>query len=693
MTDLRAYQPSFTAGELAPALWARVDLSKYNSGMKHAENVILHPHGGVSNRPGFQFIRQAKNAASQNVILIPFQFNTEQSYMLEFGHTYMRVYKNGGIVLSGGSPYELTTPYAHTQLGELTFIQEADVMYLCHPSFTPRKLSRTADNNWSINAMTFGPKIPAPTGVAATALVGGSTPTTYYYRVAAIDDATGEESLPSAAASAANDLTVAGRVNRVTWNAVAGASRYVVYKHENGVYGYIGGTTNTQFDDRNITPDLSDTTQIARNPFSGAGNFPRCATFIEQRLAFGGTLNDPQAVWMSQTANYENFGYSRPLKASDAVTFRIKAQQVNEIRSMLPTKGLMIMTSGAEWLVTGGSQSDAITPTAIDIKNQGYRGSSRVQPIIVGNTILFAQERGAIIRDFSYDFAEDGYQGKDLTILSRHLFDGKSIKSWAFQQVPNSIVWVILDDGSLVSLTYLKEHDVWGWTRHSSPAGAKFHSVAVIGEGNEDVPYFVVERTIGGTQVKYIERLHTRHFTDVKDAFFVDSGLTYTGSPTSTLSGLSHLNGQTVAALVDGNVVRNLTVSGGSVTLPVAGSKIHIGLPYEAKIQTLDLDLGAVQGLGTVQGRKKTVAAVTLRVEKTRGIWVAPKDVDRSSDKIVEYKQRSVEAWNEPIQLYTGDIEITSMWDWSNGANMWVKQFDPLPMTVLAIMPDVLLGK
>lgn len=805
MADLRAYQPSFTAGELSPALGARVDLAKYGSGLRKALNVFIHPHGGASNRAGLEFIREVK-ASANRARMIPFQFNTEQSYILEFGDEYFRVFRDGGIVISDGSPYEVVTPYAHTELDELVFIQEADVMYICHPDHAPRKLSRLADDNWTMTTVTFQPSIQSPTGVAVSAsfkyrsgdrgtynfrvtsisetdaesasgslsngasfqfknddgryirvtwnavpnavaynvyrhngtgvtglvgtvfsneiefpsgdIVGDTTqqwPSTSQpgapaiptnirasvefgrlstYVVAAIDADTGEESLPSASASVKNDMRFAGNRNTVRWNPVPGASAYIIYREDNGLYGYIGRSETTTFTDENIVPDLADGPQNGRNPFNGAGDYPRCATFVEQRLAFGSTRNDPQAVWLSQSASYENFGASSPAKASDAVTFRIKSRQVNEIRAMLPMRGLMLLTSGSEWVVSGGSQADAIAPSAIKIDNQGFRGASTVQPVVVGNVVLFAQDRGGVVRDFSYEFTDDAYTGKDLTILSRHLFESKEIKAWAYAQAPHSIVWTVLTDGSLVSLTYMKEHDVWAWTRHATGNGASvFEDVVSISEGEEDVVYFIVRRTINGVQRRYIERLHTRYFSNVEDAFFVDSGLTYRGPATTTVTGLDHLEGAEVVALADGNVIRGLTVTGGAVTLSISASVIHVGLPYVATIKTLDLDLGNIPNLGTVQGRMKSISEVTLRVEQTRGIFIGPYDEDRDSRMMVEYKQRATEAWNKAIRLYTGDIRLTPQWDWNTSGSMCVKQFDPLPMTILAIMPDVTIGR
>lgn len=689
MSSLRTYQPSFTAGELSPALWARVDLEKYAVGLKLAENVFIHPHGGLSNRAGLEFVNEVKSSATR-VRLIPFQFNTEQSYVLEFGAGYMRVYRDGGLVLSGGSPYEITTPYAASEVADLVFAQEADVMYLCHVNHAPRKLGRFADDNWLLTTPTFAPSNAPPASVSAAATVGvGST--TYRYKVSSISADLGEESLPSSEASITNDLTIAGNKNTVSWGAVTGAARYVVYKEDNGVYGYIGGTEGTSFVDENITADLADTPQTGYNPFQGAGNYPRCLTFMEQRLAFASTANQPQACWFSQSANYENFGFSRPRKASDGFEFRIRARQVNEIRGLMPSaRGLMVLTSGGEWIVSGGDQG-FLTPDQIVIQPQSYRGASTVQPIVVGNTVLFAQDRGGVVRDFSYEFSEDSFTGKDLTILARHLFENRSVTAWGYAQAPYSMIWVVLSDGSLASLTYIKEHDVWGWSRHETDG--VFEDVTVIGEGEEDVAYFVVRRTIDGQEKRYIERLHSREFDDVRDAFFVDSGLTYVGVPADEISGLDHLEGETLVALADGNVVRNLTVADGSITLPFEASKIHIGLPYEATIKTLDIDMGMLSGLGSVQGRSKTISEVTFRVEKTRGIWLGTDDETRESGKLIEWKQRAGEAYGDPIDVYTGDFRITPMADWTSGGNIVVKQFDPLPMTVLAVMPDVTVGR
>jgi hypothetical protein len=756
MVLTRQMQPSFTAGELSPSLYARVDLTKYQTGLKAAKNVFIYPHGGVANRAGLEFCEEVKDS-SRVTRMIPFQFNTTQNYVLEFGQEYMRVLKDGQQVLSttartitaatsttitstahgfsngteiyiagvvgatalngrnfrvtaatantfelldlygaavtitgytsGGTAteiYQISTPYTEADLFEIQFAQEADVMYLTHTAYAPRKLSRTGDASWTLAVPTFAPEIAAPTGVSAVATVGTGS-TSYQYKVSAVSAATGEESLPSTASAAiTNNLNTAGNKNTVSWSTVAGAVRYIVYKLDNGVYGYIGGTEGLSFVDQNIVADLSDTPQTGNNPFVGAGNYPRCVTFHEQRLVFGSTLSNPQAVYMSQTANYENFGSSSPQKASDAITFRQRGRQVNEIRSMISAKGLMLLTSAAEWIITGGTDS-VITPSSILPKNQGYRGASAVAPLVVGNVILFPQRSGGVVRDFTYDWSSDAFTGADLTIMARHLFRKRTVKAWAYAQSPDSVVWCVLDNGTLVSLTYMREHEVWAWTRHETDG--VFEDVVVEENDDRDVPYFIVRRTINGQSKRYIERMADREISTLDDCFFVDAGLKYDGAAVSSISGFWHLEGESVVALADGNVVRSLTVTNGTITLPAAASVVSAGLPYASEIETLALDVGAVSGLGTIQGRLKTVAAVTIRVEQSRGMFVGP-----NRGKMREWKQRSSEPYGTPIALFTGDFEQTLDADWNTNGNVVIQQNDPLPMAVLAIMPDVSVG-
>jgi hypothetical protein len=681
-------QRSFSGGELAPSLHARSDLAKYQSGAKTLRNFFVHAHGGASNRPGTKFIAEVKNSSAR-VRLIPFQFSVSQTYVLEFGNLYMRVYTDGGQVLLAGVPYEIATPYTTADLPTLKYVQSADVMTIAHPSYATRNLSRTAHTAWTLATITLAPALAAPAGPVATPTNGtGAVPTHVdSYKITAVRSETLEESLPSVAATCTNyPLNPAtGTYNTVTWSAVSGATKYNIYKEGNGsgIHGFIGSATALTFTDNNLAGDDSDTPPGARDPFT-ASNYPGVVTYHQQRRVFGGSTTAPQTVWMSQSGNYQNFNVSSPSRDDDAVTFTLASPQVNEIRHFVPLADLLVLTSGGEFKVTGGGSGggDAITPSAVVVKPQGYRGSSHVPPLIIGETALFVQQKGAIVRDLGYNLDVDGYAGNDLSVLSNHLFEGLTIDEWAYAQAPHSIVWAVRSDGVLLSLTYMREHQVWAWCQHDTDG--TFESVCSVSEGTEDAVYVAVNRTIGNTTTRFVERFQSRIVNDVRDAFFVDCGLTYDGIPATVISGLTHLEGKTVTVLADGSVSPTAVVSGGSITLPHSASVVHVGLGYTSEIKTLDLDLAQARGPANA---KRRVTEVVIKVERSRGLWVGP-----DADHTVEVKQRDVEPYGDPIELFTADIKIAIPPSWGRSGSIVLQQLDPLPLTVLAVLPEVEIG-
>ncbi|MCV6545691.1 MAG: hypothetical protein OIF56_00135 [Cohaesibacter sp.] len=694
MSVLRIMQPAFVAGLLSSTLWSRVDLAKYATGLKRAENILIHTHGGASNRAGLIFVGETKNSQPARQIPFDYDVETDQTYNLVFTDRTLRIFRQGAPLLSGRpgeanrTPLEWATPYRANELDQLVAIQEKDVVYLAHRNHAPRKLARHGDTEWRLSVMDFSIQMTAPTGVAVVmenGVDGHKDNVTYRYKVSALHKRTKEESLPCDAVAVDNDLTTAGHKNKLTWTAHADASKYVIYKEDNGLYGLAGTTTATSFIDQNITADLSDAPQEVVNPFEGTGNYPGAAGFFEQRLVLASTRNNPSAVDLSQSANYENFSAASPAKASDAIAFRIPSANRNQINAVVDMqRGLAVFGSAGEWVVKGSSDG-FLSPSNPLIRKQSSYGSSQVQPIQCGKSILYAQARGGVIREFDYDYASDGYDGPDLTILARDLFAGKEVKSWAYAQAPHSIVPVVFDDGSCAVMTYMKKHQIWAWTEFKTKG--HFEDVTVIAEGHEDVIYFVVRRQINGTTRRYIEKMHTRDVSKSEECFFVDSGLSYRGKAVDQVVGLDHLEGQTVVALADGNVIRGLVVKKGAIRLPHKAAIIHAGLPYETVLQTLDLDLGMVKGLGTVQGRKKSVGSIALRLEKSRGLWIGPDE-----DNLHEWKQRTNEDWNEATRLLSGIVHFNPSGRWSEGANTIVKQKDPLPMTVLSIMPEVVTG-
>lgn len=570
---------SLSGGELSPALYARSDIVKYQTGLRACRNFIIQKQGGAANRPGLQFITEVKDS-TDTTRLFPFVFNADQTYAIEAGDKYFRFIRDGAqIVVSGvsawsgatayvigdlvsvagvnyyciqghtnkapateptywyaltGSIYEIPTPYDKTNLFEIKYIQSADVITITHPTYVPRETYRTGHTAWTISEISFSPSVTAPTNVSVSGAGGAKT---FEYHVTAVHPDTFEESLAGTDSTASLADPSSGSPHTITWDAVSGISQYNVYQVFNGQASYVGIAGTNSFTNTGITPDYLDSPPTARNPFVGAGNYPSTCAYIQQRLALANTDNETEKVWLSRSANFKNFTISSPIADDDAVTFNIAGRQVNAVQHILDVGKMVLLSSGGEWEILG-DDTGIITPGGVNPKQISYYGSSEIAPLVIGNSVLFVQARKTIIRDL-YDDVVEGIGGSDLTIFSSHLFEGKTVVAWAYQQIPNSIVWVVMSDGSLLGLTYLRDHKVWAWHRHDTDGD--FKDVIAIPEGSEDSVYVIVERVINGTTKKYIERMYSRHSDDIVDAVFLDSALTIdgrnTGSTTMTLTG------------------------------------------------------------------------------------------------------------------------------------------------------------
>ena len=583
--------------------------------------------------------------------------------------------------------YKTGTPYNAVDLAEVDFEQSADVMYFGHLNYQPTKLTRAGHTSWLFASVTFGPTVVAPGAPTATPTGPtsdtGYTPTVYSYVVTAIDEDLGQESRASAVASCTNDLTLDGHYNTVSWPAVASADRYVVYKGENGVYGYIGGTEATSFVDRNIAGNLSDTPPKAQNPFVGEGNYPSTVTFFEQRLMWGRTKNKPNGIWGSQSADFENMDTSSPAKSDDAISFALVAGRVNAVNQLASMKNLLALTSDAVFVV-GGDGSDApLTPSAIVPRRQTGRGSARLGPLVIDTVVFFRPSQGSSVRTLGYTFEIDGYQSNNVTIFSPHFFDGFSIKAWAYQQEPYACIWAVRSDGKLLCFTWEQEQQVWGWTLCET-AGL-VEDVCVITEGGMDRVYLAIRRTLAGREDVFIERMALPLLVadTLNDACYLDCAVSQQFDvPTTVIGGLWHLEGETVSAFHDGNVTTGHVVANGSITLSRGALIVTVGLPYEGEIETLPLPLSGQNGSNHT--KRQMMAKAVIRVENTRGLAAGPGGGD-----IFELKQRQGEPIGTPIQLKTGDFDVPLSSKWNGGATVVVRQTYPLPATISAIFPEI----
>ncbi len=680
MANLRTLQRSFNGGELTPEMFGQINDAKFQSGLALCRNFIVLPHGPAANRPGTAYVRAVKDS-TKKTRLIPFSYSTTQTMVIELGAGYFRFHTQGATVMSGGVPYEIDNPYAEADLFDIHYVQSADVLTLVHPNYAPRELRRLGATSWSLSTISFASTLTAPSGVTATATAGTGT-INYYYVVTSIGATGIEESVASSSASCTNNLLTAGNFNTVTWTAVSGVTRYNVYKYFGGLYGYIGQASGTSFIDQNITPDMSATPPITQDPFNSSNNYPGAVSYFEQRRCFAGTLNLPQSLWMTKSGTESNLNYSLPTRDDDAISFRVAAREANTIRHIVPLQSLVLLTSSAEWRVTS-LNSDAITPTTVSVRPQSYIGSSNVQPVIINNNLIYAAARGGHMRELAYSWQASGFVTGDLSLRAPHLFDNLDIVDMAYAKAPQPIVWAVSSNGKLLGLTYVPEQQVGAWHQHDTDG--TFESCCVVAEGNEDVLYVIAKRTVNGSTVRYVERMASRMWATQADAFYVDAGATYSGSPATTISGLSWLEGKTVNILADGAVHPQRVVTGGAITLDVPASKVQVGLPIVADVQTLPWNAQLDAALG--QGRTKNVNKVYLRVNKSGSVFVGP-----DASHLTEYKQRTTEPYGSPPKLVSDEILVVISPSWNNSGQVFVRQSNPLPITLVSMTLEVAVG-
>jgi hypothetical protein len=721
-------QRSFESGELAPALTARADLARYTTGLRTCRNFIVQRAGGAANRPGTTFLAAAKT--TNQTYLYPFVFAAaDASYVIEAGGNYFRFYHNGvRVTVSGvtawsnatayvvgdlaslagvnyycilahtnqtppnatywypltGNIYEIPTPYVVGRFQDPArahFEQQGNIITITHLDEPPRELRYESATRWTLTLIATGPTIAAPTGGSGTA--GGVGTRTFKYVVTAGKAETYEESDPSSAITVASaaDPTETAPV-ALSWTPVSGAVEYYVYSDPfgNGTYGFIGTATGAAaFNDTGLTPDFNLTPPVPRALFIGTNNYPATSVTYQQRRIFAGTHNNREQVFASQVGFRANYGIRSPLQDDDAVTFTLASKTIQPIHHMVALKRLILLTDSRVWRIEG-DEAGTLLPTAINADEHAYVGSAFVEPVALGNALVYVQARGTVLRDLQFSRELEGLTGRDLTLLSTHLFTNYTIVEMDLALVPNSVIWCVRSDGTLLGLTYIPEEDVVAWHRHDTDG--LFESVAVVPEGDEDAVYFVVKRTINGVAKRYVERLHTRKFTDLEDGYFVDCGITYSGAATTTITGLTHLQGKTVYGLADGVVVGPFTVpASGAIALTTAASTVHVGLAMTAQFETLDID---VQG-SSIRDKRKRVSALALLLESsTRGFFVGP-----DSAHLTEF---GVEGPWDTDTLVSGQVELTNTTTYTNHGRVFIEHTDPTPLTILGVLPHVDIG-
>ena len=670
-------QNNFNAGEWSPLTYGRSDVGKYTNALATCLNYIPTTQGGLTRRPGTKYVANTK---SNGVVrLIPFEFSITQAYILEFGNLYVRFYTLGGQLLSGASPYEVATPYTTADLADLSFTQSADVLYIAHRNYKPRKLSRLGATSWTLTTITTkdGPYGPFNTifGMGATTLTPSVT--------------TGTGTLTSSTSMFTTEDV--GRQVRIQHTSTWGSAT---------ITGFTSGTVvnitvNNNFGATTASSVWRLGSWYGTEGSSATARYPGAVTFNQDRLTYASTWTDPNRIDASNSGDYENFAPTKTdgtVVDSNALAFSLNSSKVNAINWLVSDEwGLLAGTASSEWVIAASTTQVALTPTNVNAKQITNYGGTSVPPVRIGKSTLFVQRTKRKIREMTYQFTLGTFQAPDISLVSEHLTKS-GVKQMAVQLAPHPTVWLVTNDGVLVGIIYDKDQDVVGWHRHqlggfSDVAQTQppvVESIGVIPNTNidRDDLWIVVRRTINGSTVRTVE-LMQKFWEDgdtLPDAYFVDCGATYSGAATTTITGLTWLVGQTVSVLADGSVHPNCLVSaGGAITLQRSATKAQIGLGYNSTGKTMRIEAGGADG--PAQGKLKRIHRSIFRFFQSVGLNVQA----TNGSAYPQPWRTSADLMDNPVALYTGD----KRWSWEGsyeleGQVSWT-QSDPLPSNVLMV--------
>jgi len=769
MARASTIQDSFAGGEISPLSQGRVTIPRYKECLAICENYIPLLQGPITRRPGSEFVFPVKDQTAKTR-LIPFVFSTSQSYMLEFGNQYIRVFKDGAIltsvsknitgitqanpavvtsnshgysngdriVVSGvlgmtelnnrefvvanvttntfeltgenssgytayasaGAAYkiyEITSPYLTADLSTIQYVQSDDVMYFAHPSYQPQKLTRIAELNWTLASLnnSDGPYYDVDPGDALASItltvnhiVAG--PNNYWEivlsSIAGINGGTGFQATDIGRVvriqNAGNWYWT--RINQIDSTLVARINQTYFGNHPQGVTDVAGNITS------------ATVCSVFRwGLWSGYDGYPTTVVIHQDRVVFGGPTLNPARFDGSNASDYENFSPTDAagnVTAANAFGFTLGAQNFNQIQWMTTDeRGLLMGTSDAEWVVNGADAGSALTALSVSASKTTSAGGANVQAIQSGKNSLFVQLGATKVRELQPSiYTIYGFVANDLTQFAEHVTQSGIVRL-AVQKNPQPIAWALRADGVLTALTYERDLEALkvGWSRHiMGGVSSSVEDVAVIpsSDGLSDQVYLIVKRTINGVTARYIEYL-TPIFGSadtLSDAFQLDSGLSYSGSATTTISGINHLNGETLAALADGVEVTNLVPVNGRITLPVAASNVVVGYAFDSKGQKLRSDAGAADG--SAIGKTRRTNRVGFHLLNTLGFKFGP-DFGSLDDVTLDSSQAGTMA--DTSALFTGITTqlLSSGYDFDN-MFCW-QQSGPFPGTILGIFPDM----
>lgn len=730
MSNVSSIQTNFTGGEISPVMLAREDFEKYYNSCKTLRNFIPFPQGGIMKRPGTVYAGEAKTEG-RKVRLVPFEFSTEQAYVLEFGHEYIRYWKNGGQILGGGTSIVTNGEFNSDLSGWTQEEQGMDVLWdssgACRHKLINYDINTGYSIGWlaprygrNIQSLTLAPstdyivefsvsnmnipytssstlfadvylEVYGSTGGSVKQVISQSGTGTYLFYINS-DDFSGTVNIRSAF----EIIDVQG-IFTTTSNVYFDIDNIRVYAptgaaEDTSTYSE-GELNDLQFCQsadtlfiahpnhapatlvRNSDVDwvLSDITFTAQPLEWGTFNYPGSVSFFEDRLCWSSVPSEPRRIWMSQTGDYTNLTVGTG--ADDAVDITAVSNQVNAIRWMVPRRQLVCGTSSGLNAINGGGIGTPITPSSVKASPETDDRAGSLQPIGVNREVIYVDLYGKGLFSGNFDWQTDSYRTIDLSILAQHITLSSSIISMAYQQYPYPTVWCVLSSGILASLTYIPEQNILAWATHDTD-GSVESVCSIPGRSGEDEVWISVLRS--GSSKRYLEYFANEFTIDqsrsINNYTLLDSSLRYSNGAVSSVSGLTHLASQDVSYLADGVAGTGTVSAGGVLTLPSPASNILVGLPYDSILNTIDYKGGS--SIGTSTGKTKTINNVNANLYRS-GTFNLGSDVDHLETYDID---------GLTSELY--NIGVPNV-DWDDEAELYISQPNPYPLTLLGLVIDI----
>ena len=428
--------------------------------------------------------------------------------------------------------------------------------------------------------------------------------------------------------------------------------------------------------------------------WSGRHGYPVCLAFFQDRLSFAGTNNQPNGVWWSKTGDYSNFDTAITegnITDDSSISVNLIARELFDVRHMITSQDFILFTSGNEWLV---SAATVLTPTDINPRMQTAWGCSIVEPLYIGNRIVYIQRRGGKVRDMGYSFESDNYTGDNLSIYVQHLTKDYGFTCATYAQEPDSMIFFVRDDGMLLCLTYVREQNVFAWS--CAETKGQFEYVASVADKSADTVYGIVKRVINGEEVRYIERLAMNPNSDVPaDHVMVDSAVVLENpGRMKKITGLNHLIGERVQVVADRSLFLQegyLIGEDGTVELPEEFERAVIGLPYRMKVELPDVH-AELQGKGSTQGQEKTVNRAILRLTHSFGgdVYTEDEQEKRPIFDLTRAGGNNLEP-ELTLKLITNYEEVVLSQDTNKTGKVVIVHDEPYPFNLSAIVREVVL--